>query len=142
MSRISVLLKRYRENCDLSQQQVAQVLNIDRSTYTYYETGKTIPSINTIVKISHIFNVPYTVFLDTVDQEIFSEISVSDLDLQARKKEDVTLKTDDIGKIYELKKEEKELLIYYRLLSKDNKEAFMNEIKEAVQNDSETGSEK
>lgn len=45
------LLKIYRKNSLLTQQQVADALNINRTTYTYYETGKTEPSIDTLHKL-------------------------------------------------------------------------------------------
>ena len=44
-SMISYWLKFYRHECGLTQQQVADRLKIERSTYTYYETGKTKPDI-------------------------------------------------------------------------------------------------
>ena len=50
-------LKDYREDADLSQQKVADKLHMERSTYTYYENGKTIPDIFTIIKLAKIFNV-------------------------------------------------------------------------------------
>ena len=59
-------LKKLRENCGYTQQQVADALNLERSTYTYYETGKTTPDINTIVKLARIFNVSY---IDIFEQE-------------------------------------------------------------------------
>ena len=46
------LLKIYRKNSLLTQQQVADALNINRTTYTYYETGKTEPSIDTLSRFS------------------------------------------------------------------------------------------
>ena len=45
-SMISYWLKYYRHECGLTQQQVADRLKIERSTYTYYETGKTKPDIS------------------------------------------------------------------------------------------------
>ena len=51
-SMISYWLKFYRHECGLTQQQVADRLKIERSTYTYYETGKTKPDIGTLIKIS------------------------------------------------------------------------------------------
>ena len=50
-SMISYWLKYYRHECGLTQQQVADRLKIERSTYTYYETGKTKPDINTLIKM-------------------------------------------------------------------------------------------
>ncbi len=48
-------LKKMRKECALTQQQVADALGLERSTYTYYETGKTDPSIATLQKIMLLF---------------------------------------------------------------------------------------
>ncbi len=50
-------LKFIREYRKLSQQKVADILYVDRSTYTYYEVAKTEPDIFTIIKLAEIFNV-------------------------------------------------------------------------------------
>lgn len=60
-------LRELRENYDLSQNQVAAALNIDRSTYTNYELDKTRPNLETLVKLAHIFNVPKVTFLPDDD---------------------------------------------------------------------------
>ena len=44
-------LRLLREKNGLTQKQVADMLNIDRSTYAYYESGKTRPDILTIAKL-------------------------------------------------------------------------------------------
>lgn len=41
----------------LSQAEVAKLLNIDRSTYTNYELGKTEPPLETLKKLAAIFGV-------------------------------------------------------------------------------------
>lgn len=56
--KLSDQLRMTRMSCNLTQQQVADKLQIDRSTYTYYETGKTTPSIFTLMKLAEIFQVP------------------------------------------------------------------------------------
>lgn len=48
------LLRDYRE---MTQQQVADFLNVNRSTYSYYENGKTEPSITTLMRLAELFNV-------------------------------------------------------------------------------------
>ena len=116
-------LKYYRENCELSQQQVANTLNIDRSTYTYYETGKTTPSASTLLKLSKIFNVPCAVFLESINQELNLNSKVADsIDEMFYDGEDDVITADD--RIYGLSKEEKELVISYRVLDADKKEKF------------------
>ena len=48
------LLRDYRE---MTQQQVANFLNVDRSTYSYYENGKTEPSITVLMRMAELFSV-------------------------------------------------------------------------------------
>lgn len=50
-------LKRLRKIHGFTQQQVADALNLDRSTYTYYEVGKTEPNHRTTIKLARIFEV-------------------------------------------------------------------------------------
>lgn len=53
-------LKKLRKDCALTQQQVAEALGLERSTYTYYETGKTDPSVSTLQKIMVLFNCSFS----------------------------------------------------------------------------------
>ena len=48
-----------------SQQEIADYLGIDRSTYAYYETMKTIPDIFTLIKLSEFYNIDIYYFLLT-----------------------------------------------------------------------------
>ena len=50
-------LKQLRKSTGFTQQQIAQMLGIDRSSYSYYEMGKTRPSIKILIKLSCIFRV-------------------------------------------------------------------------------------
>lgn len=122
---LSQTLKKLRENCGYTQQQVADALNLERSTYTYYETGKTTPDINTIVKLAKIFNVS---FIDIFEQEKREQIrSFNDYSLYS--KDDLR----NVVHIYELSKMEKVLISLYRLLTNDQQKAFINELKEKTE---------
>ena len=86
---ISYWLKFYRHECGLTQQQVADRLKIERSTYTYYETGKTKPDINTLIKIAKVYNISYTKLLEGIEDELenvqtlakdFNTVIVGDLE--------------------------------------------------------------
>jgi transcriptional regulator with XRE-family HTH domain len=50
-------LRRLRVSCGLTQQAVADALHVNRATYTYYETGKTTPSVERLGKIAEILGV-------------------------------------------------------------------------------------
>ena len=56
---ISYWLKYYRTKCGLTQQDVADLLGLERSSYTYYETGKITPDVETLVRLSKIYNVDF-----------------------------------------------------------------------------------
>ena len=51
-------LKFYRKNCGLTQEDMGRALGVDRSTYTYYETGRSSPSLENLVRIIRILGVP------------------------------------------------------------------------------------
>ncbi len=50
-------LVKLRESNSLTQQQVADAIDLKRSTYAYYENGKTEPKRRTLEKLAKIFNV-------------------------------------------------------------------------------------
>ncbi len=62
---------------ELTQKQIAEVLNIDRSTYSYYETGKSIPSVETLKKLAKIFNITIDTLLgyESNSSEVFKDDS-------------------------------------------------------------------
>lgn len=121
MKELGLKLKYYRESCELSQQQIANALNVDRSTYTYYETGKTTPSASTLLKLSKIFNVPCSIFLESINQELDLNSLVAD-SVGNKKSRDTTGSYESDEKIYDLSKEEKDILIAYRVLNKSGQE--------------------
>ena len=55
----------YRTQCGLTQQEVADKLNLNRSTYTKYETSVSEPSLEILLKIADIFGVDPNQLLDT-----------------------------------------------------------------------------
>ena len=101
-------LRRYREGCALSQQQVADALLIDRTTYTKYETGSIEPNLGFIVKLASIFNV------SPVDLLPMEEAVKKPL----RNLKD-TLPAD--SPIYQLSKEERGLIALFRVLNKEKR---------------------
>ena len=101
-------LRHYREACALSQQQVANALNIERSTYTRYELGKTEPNLISVVKLSAIYNISPTELLPMLEAE----------DDSASRLKDTVLANSPI---FQLSKDERGLIALYRALNKDEK---------------------
>lgn len=57
-------LRQLRRACGFSQEDVANVLGVDRSAYSYYESGKTEPSITNLVKIARMYRVSTDTLVD------------------------------------------------------------------------------
>ena len=133
MKELGLKLKYYRDNCELSQQQVANILNIDRSTYTYYETGKTTPSASMLLKLSKIYNVPCAVFLECINQELELNSKVADSVTNGNIPNLYEESMND--KIYSLTKDEKDVVIAYRILDNNKKQELRKIIDELVRKD-------
>jgi DNA-binding XRE family transcriptional regulator len=71
-------MRYYRIQCGLTQQQVADALNINRTTYTKYETGVSEPSHELLGKIVKMFGIDYNAILDNRD---YFERRVADSDM-------------------------------------------------------------
>lgn len=50
-------LRSMREDRDLKQREIAAMLDLERQAYTYYEIGKILPDIFTIIKLAKFYDV-------------------------------------------------------------------------------------
>ena len=111
-------LRLLRKNFKLTQQEVADILGIDRSTYTFYEAGKSTPSKENIVKLCDIFNVTVG-YLFGVEKNC-PELKVSN-------------RSDHVGEnldgLKEISRNEKFILMAYRSLDSDKKDEFLVAVK-------------
>lgn len=108
---LSSKLKAYRLFVKMTQQAVADALDVDRSTYSYYETGKTEPSVETLYRIAKLFNTSVDVLVDP-------NISFSEGSLHLQ---------DDCN--FEiLTANEKKLIAKYRMLDNINKQEILNSL--------------
>ena len=57
------IIHKLREEKGLTQKQVADHLQIDRSTYAYYESGRTRINIDVMIKLAHFYQVRYATLL-------------------------------------------------------------------------------
>lgn len=110
-------LRLLRKQAKLSQKEVADLMKVDRTTYTYYETGRSVPNYKNLAKLCHIFAVEPRVFFNPASNPtgplIFRD------------------PTEDNDYIYtEFKrKEEQMLLMNYRLLTEEQKRLVSKYIK-------------
>jgi len=65
--RIAIRLRELRKEKNLNQIEVAQILNIDKSTIAKYETGAAVPSLNMLVVLAEFYKVSADYILGLVD---------------------------------------------------------------------------
>lgn len=68
-------MKLIREMKKLTQQEVAEYLNLTRQSYNYYELGKRSPDMETLVKLADLYNVSidYLLGRSTLENDIASK---------------------------------------------------------------------
>lgn len=127
---ITERLKAARKACKLTQQQVADILGIDRSTYAYYELGTTTPSLDNLLSIA-------AVLKTDLDWLIGSDI---EKDVWHAPENDLTLKLHIKERhIIDLSKDERKLIGLFRLAVKNGNQNDLFDIlsKAAVKTDNE-----
>lgn len=67
--RFTALLKKIRTEKSMTQQEIADLLGVDRSTYCYCELGHSRPSFDFIFKISKIWSMDYRIFVETLKKD-------------------------------------------------------------------------
>ena len=82
---VKKMLKEVRKAHHLTQEDVARILGIDRTTYTFYETGKTSPSVTTLTTLAKMYNcsVGYLAGVEENNprfKKVETEISLKDTD--------------------------------------------------------------
>lgn len=124
------LLRRYRLNCGYSQQAIANALGVDRSTYTYYETRRFTPSLKTVLTLKNLLNIPYDEILGCFGSFESNENDVVDSDME--KMIPVDRNSPMKASIYELPRDEKQLVLFYRSLNLKKREKLMRELQRLV----------
>lgn len=119
---INERLRELRIKSGYTQRQIAKILNIDRSTYSYYEIGKTMPDITVLLKLSKIFNIPISEMLE--DENIPENVADSGV------KNHYYHSKKNASHIYELSSEEKDLVGTFRVCSLEEQNAILKLVKQ------------
>ena len=106
-------LKNIRKKYKMTQEDIARLLGISRSGYTYYETGKTVPSIEALQKLSVIYNTPVDVIIGNPPRGIADERYYSNV---------LSVSEGNADPLMYMKKDEQALIMMFRLLSDEEKE--------------------
>lgn len=121
---INERLRELRIKSGYTQNQIAKILNIDRSTYSYYELGKTTPDVSALVTLAKVFNISISELL--ADESTPPHVADSG-------KSDYIYGKKNSSHIYELSPQEKELVGFFRACPDDQKAKLLSDVKENVE---------
>lgn len=124
-NKIPEVLRSLRIKCKLTQNKVAEILGIDRSTYSYYELGKINPDVRTILHLAKIYGVDYTEILDPEAEAICADYK-KNLDKNVS---DFSNASDEDY----LDSQEKVLLVRLRLLSRSARDEVAKMVSNKLQ---------
>ncbi len=119
-------LKCYRHMLNLTQTTVAEAMGVDRSTYAYYETGRTLPTSEGIRLLSRLFGVSPAVLLNEKPVEppvpkpngpIIFHDSAHEILFGKQEPKDIDMSFP------ELTEDEKEMIVHYRLMKAEEARA-------------------
>lgn len=118
---INERLRELRIKSGYTQVQIAKILNIDRSTYSYYEIGKTTPDVTVLITLAKVFNIPIENLLsDEGSQEIVSDSELKTNYIRSKK---------NSSHIYELSSDERILVGAFRSCPPEGQKKIMDYIK-------------
>lgn len=114
-------LKTLRHASGLTQQELADLLHIERCTYAFYETGKSHPDLGLILRIARVYNTTVDHLLDP-DCDLFSPTAMTVHAPPIPPGLHSPIETS------RLEKDEQSFLILYRQLNKEQKEQVLEYI--------------
>ena len=118
---INERLRELRIKSGYTQSQIAKILNIDRSTYSYYEIGKTMPDVSSLLTLAKVFNISISELLaDESNPKMMKRLSDSGI------KMDYITGKKNASHIYELSNTEQELVGIFRTCSERQQKEIIN----------------
>ncbi|XOQ44005.1 MAG: hypothetical protein ACFWTN_06125 [Clostridium sp.] len=127
--RINERLRELRIKSGYTQSQIAKILNVDRSTYSYYEIGKTTPDVSALITLAKIFNI-------SISELLADESNPYPVADNRTNREYVSGKKNS-SHIYELSPQEKELVGLFRTYSDEEKAKLLEYMKKYRQTNEE-----
>ena len=125
------ILKRLREENNMTQQQLADFLNLERSSIAKYEKGKSTPNPETLLAISKIFNTTVDYLIKGTQTEVANTVHS-----QIPEYNESPLPIIDTQHMFELTNDEQFLVVYFRMLDRDPK--ILEQLREEFNNRNNT----
>ena len=112
-------LLRLRKEMKMTQDDVAKILGMSRTSFSKYENGNSAPPLQVLRKIAAIYNVG-------LEYLIFDENT--SIRLNDSQSEDENTSSVPVSKITELRPVEKQIIGEYRILSDGEKKQFLEKL--------------
>jgi transcriptional regulator with XRE-family HTH domain len=118
---INERLRELRIKSGYTQSQIAKILNIDRSTYSYYEIGKTMPDLSALMTLAKIFNISLGELLaDETKHAAIADSGAKNEFFEGKK---------NSSHIYELSRDEKELIGMFRSFPEEQQKKVLESLR-------------
>ncbi|MDF1495998.1 helix-turn-helix domain-containing protein [Caproiciproducens sp. CPB-2] len=117
-------LRELRIKSGYTQVQIAKILNIDRSTYSYYEIGKTTPDITVLMTLAKVFNIAIN--------DLLADEGTPETVADSGAKFNFIYSKKNTSHIYELSSNEKILVGVFRSCTVQEQEKILKYLKENI----------
>lgn len=117
-------LKKLRKSFGMTQDDIAELLGMSRTSFSKYENGATVPPLNVMRKLSAIYNVPIEFLIH--DEQPGKLVFKASTDNEIPDLEDESLKY-----FTQLTHEERKLILKLRLMKQDKKREIFDSIEQA-----------
>lgn len=122
------LLKTLRKQNGLTQQQVADYLHLDRSSYAYYESGRTKINIDILIRLAQFFQVSLAML---VGEELPTQLESG----EPEENIETMLINDSVTRFSQLTRDEQYLVILYRSGTPSQRLALLEQANELTEPD-------
>lgn len=124
-------LRQFRSENGYSQNHIANILGVERSTYTYYETGKTVPVIFDLMTLADLYRTTLDDLMgfraDSGDPLAFHDPRQPVKPAPQKKRRENYLQEV----VQDLSSEERQLLAYFRSSSPEDRKALLDSLRDA-----------
>ena len=120
------LLKKLRKENGLTQQQVADYLHLDRSSYAYYESGRTKINIDILIRLAQFFQISLAMLVG-------EELPAQQLENTPEDNLEAVLVNDSVSRFSQLSRDEQYLVILYRSGTPDQRLNLLEQANELTQ---------
>lgn len=84
---LGIRIKSLREERNLTQEELAKMINVTKSTISYYENGKRVPTVSNLHDLARVFNVSFDYLMGNDQFEVAEDSEVNHYGMYMAKEE-------------------------------------------------------